>query len=69
MKIVLNSKSFTLTDSEMFNLKVNVRKREKSFLKKGINPSAPSSDQDRIPPYNINKISSKQVMRINKNIN
>ena len=27
------------------------------------------SDQDRISPYNINKISSRQVMRIQKNIN
>ena len=26
------------------------------------------SDQDRISPYNINTISSKQVMRIKKNI-
>ena len=29
----------------------------------------PMSDQDRISPYNINAISSKQVMRIKKNIN
>ena len=27
------------------------------------------SDQDRISPYNINTISSKQMMRIKKNIN
>ena len=27
------------------------------------------SDQDRISPYNINTISSRQVMRIKKNIN
>ena len=26
------------------------------------------SDQDRISPYNINTVSSKQVMRIKKNI-
>ena len=26
------------------------------------------SDQDRISPYNINTISSRQVMRIKKNI-
>ena len=27
------------------------------------------SDQDRISPYDINTITSKQVMRIKKNIN
>ena len=35
---------------------------------KGFNPSIPMSDQDRISPYNINTISSRQVMRINKNM-
>ena len=42
------------------------------FLKKAkndINPLTPISDQDRISPYNINTISSRQVMRIKKNIN
>ena len=34
-----------------------------------IKPLTPTSDQDRISPYNINTISSKQVMRIKKNIN
>ena len=34
-----------------------------------IKPSTPMSDQDRISPYNIKTISSKQVMRIKKNIN
>ena len=29
----------------------------------------PMSDQDRISPYNINTISTRQVMRIKKNIN
>ena len=33
------------------------------------NPLTPMSDQDRISPYNINTISSRQVMRIKKNIN
>ena len=38
--------------------------------RKGIvNPLTPMTDQDRISPYNINTISSRQVMRINKNIN
>ena len=27
----------------------------------------PMSDQDRISPYNINTVSSRQVMRIKKN--
>ena len=31
--------------------------------------TAPMSDQDRISPYNINIISSRQMMGINKNIN
>ena len=34
-----------------------------------IEPLTPMSDQDRISPYNIKTISSKQVMRIKKNIN
>ena len=33
-----------------------------------LNPFTPMSDQDRISPYNINTISSRQVMRIEKNI-
>ena len=38
-------------------------------LLKKINPLTPMNDQDRISPYNINTISNRQVMRINKNIN
>ena len=34
-----------------------------------LNPFTPTSDQDRISPYNINTISSRQVMRIEENIN
>ena len=33
-----------------------------------LNPLFPMSDQYRIFPYNINTISSRQVMRIKKNI-
>ena len=33
------------------------------------NPLTPMNDQDRTSPYNINTISCRQVMRINKNIN
>ena len=34
-----------------------------------VNPLTSVSDQDRISPYNISTISSRQVMRIKKNIN
>ena len=34
-----------------------------------LNPLSPTSDQDRISPYTINMISSRQVMRVKKNIN
>ena len=33
-----------------------------------LNSSTPVSDQDRISPYNIDTISSRQVTRIKKNI-
>ena len=33
------------------------------------NPLSPTSDQDRISPYSINTISSRQLTRIKKNIN
>ena len=33
------------------------------------NPLSPTSDPDRISPYTISTISSRQVMRIKKNIN
>ena len=34
-----------------------------------LKPFTPTSDQDRISPYKINTISSREVMRIEKNIN
>ena len=34
-----------------------------------LNPLAPMNDQDRLSPYNINTISTRQVMRIKKTIN
>ena len=34
-----------------------------------VKPFTPTSDQDRTSPYNIDTISSRQVMRIEKNIN
>ena len=36
--------------------------------KKRVNPLTPMSDQNRISPYNINKISTRWVIRIKKNI-
>ena len=33
------------------------------------NPLSPMSDQNRISPYNVITISSRQVIRIKKNIN
>ena len=33
-----------------------------------LNPLTTMCDQDRISPYNINTISSRQVIRIKKNI-
>ena len=35
-------------------------------LSSSFNPLTPMSDQGRISPYNINTISSRQVMRIKK---
>ena len=34
-----------------------------------LNPLTPMSDQDRISPYNINTVSSRQAMGIKNNIN
>ena len=53
------------------NLQGNVHKLEGIINNQilGVNPFTPTSDQDRISPYNINTISSRQVMRIEKNIN
>ena len=33
-----------------------------------INPLTPMSDQERISPYKVNAISSRQVMKIEKNL-
>ena len=38
------------------------------LIHKHTNTLTPISDQDRISPYNINTVSSRQVMRIEKNI-
>ena len=52
----------TLQLPEVINMKTDIGKGK-------LNPLTPMSDQDRISPNNINTISSKQVMRIKKNIN
>ena len=39
------------------------------ILRLFLNPLTPMSDQEIISPYSVNTISSRQVMRINKNIN
>ena len=44
-------------------------KVKKKVLFRGINLLTSLSDQDRISPYNINTISSRQVMEINNNTN
>ena len=36
------------------------------LFERGFNPLTPISDQDRISPYIINTISSRQVMKIRK---
>ena len=47
----------------------NLQASFKEGKKISFNPFTPTNDQDRISPYNINTISSRQVMRIEKNIN
>ena len=44
-------------------------KQEMEIKQNTINPFTPTSDRERISPYNINTISSKQEMRKEKNIN
>ena len=47
---------------------LRVALKEYKTLLQFVNPLTPMSDQDRISPNNINTISSRQVMRIKKNI-
>ena len=46
-----------------------VTKRQPSHRSLDLPTLTPMSDQDRTSPYNIDTISSRQVMRIKKNIN
>ena len=56
-------------DLDMGKLSPMKRTKKCNHELKCLNPLTPMSDQDRISPYNINTISSRQVMRIKKNIN
>ena len=44
-------------------------KKKKNYDMNAFTPLSPGCDQDRISPYTIGTISSRQVMRIKKNIN
>ena len=44
------------------------KKNDATVVQRGLNPSTLMGDQHRISPYNINTISSRQVMRNKKNI-
>ena len=46
---------------------VEASKKNKQLLQ--FDPLTPISDQDRISPYSINTISTRQVMKIQKDIN
>ena len=48
---------------------LRVALKEYKTLLQFVNPLTPMSDQDRISPNNINTISSRQEMRMKKNIN
>ena len=48
---------------------LRVALKEYKTLLQFVNPLTPMSDQDRISPNNINAISSRQEMRMKKNIN
>ena len=57
--------SLSYKGSDWVTIKVLIVCLHKEF----IYPFTSTSDQDRISPYNIKTISSRQVMRIEKNIN
>ena len=44
-------------------------RKKKNYDMNAFTPLSPGCDQDRISPYTISTISSRQVMRIKKNIN
>ena len=46
-------------------MRIVLEKEENMYA--SFNPLIPMSDQERISPYNISTISSRQVMRVKKN--
>ena len=50
----------------MFNLGVILLGDIRCLALLGVNPLTPMNDQERISPYNINTISSIEVMKIGK---
>ena len=48
---------------------LNILRVEELSIAVPVNPETPISDQDRISPYSINMISSRQVMGKEKNVN
>ena len=65
LEIVFILALFALLSQKTFVCRLGVF----SVHEKYFNPFTPTGDQDRISPSNINTISSRQVMRIEKNIN
>ena len=60
---------FALLSQKTFVCRLGVFSVHFSVHEEYFNPFTPTGDQDRISPNNINTISSRQVMRIEKNIN
>ena len=52
----------------IFQTLINLFSLESTGANRYLNPYTPMSDQDKISPYSINTISSRQVIRIKKNI-
>ena len=48
---------------------LNILRVEELSITVPVNPETPISDQDRISPYSINILSSRQVMGKEKNVN
>ena len=65
MKNSIRFQNFNSYQKGSLLLSFELRKKVPSMFK----PFTPTSDQDRISPYKINTLSSRQVMRIEKNIN
>ena len=64
----INSFYFTVLANKTTFSPLEDKQSEKSITKR-YNPLTPTSDKDRISPYNIDTTSSGQAMRIKNNIN